>query len=92
VYLTVDGEKKISNIVNRIEFSDDIRDKEALIQALFYINKDCKCMKKYPELIKRLETVAENFDSEKVSSNDNYTESYKNYYREYLDDIKNQME
>ena len=88
IYLSIDGEKKIPNIVKRIETSSDIRDKVALIAVLFSINKECKCMKKHSEFIKSLEKQEENFSTENIPADDNFTESYRKYYSDYLKDIK----
>lgn len=90
-YLIRDGEEKIPSIVRRIEvFPDDIRDKAALISALVSINKECQCLKKYPEIIKRLEVVEEKIKAEKIPSDDNYQETYRKLYSDDLAEIKKQ--
>lgn len=84
-----EGERKIPYIIQRMEvFPDDIRNKEALIEALYLIDKDCQCLKKSPEYIKILEVVGEKIKTEESSLENEFKQNYINLYWDYLVMIK----
>lgn len=72
--LAEDGEKKIPVIVERIK-RESLKNKSALIGVLVAINTKCRCINKDSDVVRTLEDVEKQVNSE-TSDSDDYKESY----------------
>lgn len=87
-YLYEDGEKKIPNIVRRVQTTEKIWDKADLVQSLIGINAKCHCIFADSEIIKTLEEVEKKLDADKNIPNDY---EYKKIYDSTLNSLKEQI-
>ena len=83
------GEKRIPNIVERVEVTETIFDKAQLVALLLGINKDCQCITKDLDVIKRLENVEKDFEVKKDALSDYH---HKGMYSTYFNALKEQID
>ena len=84
-----DGANKVQRIVQRIRTEPQLWDKASLIDALFYINEECRCIKQDSDVIRTLVEV-ENALQRDPNLPANY--AYKDIYSMSLTSLKNQIE
>lgn len=84
--LEVGGEEKIPTIVNRIETEPLFFEKGQLVLSLIGINRRCKCISSDPEIIRRLESIAESSYGGSRKS-----DSYVKLYNDHVIALKHQF-
>lgn len=76
-FLYADGERKIPNIVRKIQTTEKVINKADLVGVLSNINAECRCVTSESEIIKTLEDVEKKLDADKnIPSNYGYKEMY----------------
>lgn len=87
-FFLVDGETKISGLLERIKTENDLRDKVDLLHTLIGINTRCKCIERESEVIQELRAVGKQI---KLREDQTADHTYLDMYGDSVEELNNQL-
>lgn len=89
-YFTRNGEKKISLILQRIQSTRNVLGKADLLDALYYINRDCHCLKNNSDGVEALVATAKELKENRLISAED-KQMFNMSFKSLMEQMSNQQ-